>query len=54
MNTALIIIGIAIFVFMIVFIFKRAKDKRQAQQKEHDKIEEYGNKINKETRNRSK
>ena len=54
MNTALIIIGLAIFVFMIVFTLKRVKDKRQAQQKEHDKIKAYGDKINEETRNKSK
>ena len=54
MNTALIIIGLAIFVFMIVFTLKRVKNKRQAQQKEHDKIKSYGDKINEETRNKSK
>ena len=54
MNTALIIIGLAMFVFIIVFTLKRAKEKRQAQQKEHDKIKAYGDKINEETRNKSK
>tara|TARA_Y100000817_G_C16377856_1_gene333346 strand:+ start:344 stop:508 length:165 start_codon:yes stop_codon:yes gene_type:complete len=54
MNTALIIIGLAMFVFIIVFTLKRAKEKRQAQQKEHNKIREYGEKINEETRNKGK
>ena len=54
MNTALIIIGLAMFVFIIVFTLKRAKEKRQAQQKEHDKIREYGERINEETRNKGK
>ena len=42
MNTALTIIGLAMFIFIIVFTLKRAKEKRQAQQKEHEKIKEYG------------
>ena len=54
MNTALTIIGLAMFVFIIVFTLKRAKEKRQAQQKEHDKIREYGERINEETRNKGK
>tara|TARA_B110000008_G_C16469354_1_gene363405 strand:- start:271 stop:435 length:165 start_codon:yes stop_codon:yes gene_type:complete len=54
MNTALIIIGLAMFIFIIIFTLKRTKKERQAQQKEHEKIKEYGEKINKETRNKSK
>ena len=54
MDTALIIIGLAMFIFIIVFTLKRTKEKRQAQQKEHEKIKEYGEKINEETRNKSK
>jgi hypothetical protein len=54
MNTALIIIGLTMFIFIIVFNLKRAKEKRQAQQQEHEKIKEYGEKINEETRNKSK
>ena len=54
MNTALIIIGLAMFIFITVFTLKRAKEKRQAQQKEYDKIKAYGEKINEETRNKSK
>ena len=46
MNTALIIIGLAMFIFIIVFSLKRAKEKRQAQQVEHEKIKEYGENIN--------
>ena len=51
MNTALTIIGLAMFIFIIVFSLKRAKEKKQAQQEEHQKIKEYGESINKETRN---
>ena len=54
MNTALTIIGLAMFVFIIVFSLKRAKEKRQAQQVEHEKINEYGENINEETRNKNK
>ena len=51
MNTALIIIGLAMFIFIIVFNLKRARDKKKAQQEEHEKIKEYGESINEETRN---
>ena len=54
MNTALIIIGLAMFIFIVVFSLKRAKDKRKAQQEEHEKIKEYGENINEETRNKDK
>ena len=54
MNTALTIIGLAMFIFIIVFSLKRAKEKRKAQQEEHEKIEEYGESINDETRNKKK
>ena len=54
MNTALIIIGLAIFIFIIVFSLKRAKEKKQAQQVEQEKIKEYGENINEETRNKDK
>ena len=37
MNTALIIIGLAMFIFIIVFSLKRAKEKRKAQQEENEK-----------------
>ena len=42
------------FIFIIVFSLKRAKDKRKAQQEEHEKIKEYGKSINEETKNKDK
>ena len=53
MNTALTIIGLAMFIFIVVFTLKRAKDKKKAQQEEHQKIKEYGESINEETRNKN-
>ena len=52
MSEALIIIGLAMFIFIIVFSLKRVKEKREAQQEEHEKIKEYGESINEETRNK--
>ena len=49
MNTALTIIGLAMFIFIVVFTLKRAKEKKIAQQEEHEKIKEYGESINEET-----
>ncbi len=54
MNSGLIIVCLALFIFIIVFTLKRSKEKRHAQQKELDKIKEYGEKINQETRNKNK
>ena len=54
MNTALTIIGLAMFIFIIVFNLKRAKERRKAQQEEHEKIKEYGESINEETRSKDK
>ena len=54
MNTELTIIGLAMFIFIVVFTLKRAKDKKKAQQEEHEKIKEYGESINEETRNKNK
>ena len=54
MSEALIIIGLAMFIFIVVFSLKRAKEKKQAQQEEHQKIKEYGESINEETRNKNK
>ena len=54
MNTALTIIGLVMFIFIVVFTLKRAKDKKKAQQEEHEKIKEYGESINEETRNKNK
>ena len=52
MNTALIISGLAIFIFIVVFSLKRAKEKKKAQQEEHEKIKAYGESINEKTRNK--
>ena len=54
MNSGLIIVGLALFIFIIVFTLKRSKEKRHAQQKELIKIKEYVEKINQETRNKNK
>ena len=54
MNTALIIIGLAMFIFIIVFSLKHAKERRKAQQQEYEKIKEYGESINEETKNKNK
>ena len=54
MNTALITIGLAMLIFAIVFSLKRAKEKRKAWEAEREKIKEYGESINEETRNRDK
>ena len=52
MNTALIIMGLAMLIFLVVFYLKRVKEKRKAWEAEREKIKEYGEKINEETRNR--
>ena len=54
MNTALIIIGLAMFIFIVVFSLKRAKEKRKTWLEEREKIKEYGENINEETRNKDK
>ena len=54
LNSAIIIVGLAMFIFIIVFSLKRAKEKKHAQQEEHEKIKEYGESINEETRNKNK
>ncbi len=54
MNTALTIIGLAMFIFIVVSTLKRAKDRKKAQQEEHQKIKVYGESINEETRNKNK
>jgi len=53
MNTAIIIIGLAMLIFLVVFYLKRAKERRKAQEAEREKIKEYGDKINEEARNRN-
>ena len=52
MNTAIVIIGLAMLIFVIVFSLKQAKEKRKAREAEREKIKEYGEKINEETRNK--
>jgi len=52
MNTAIIIIGLAMLIFLVVFYLKRAKEKRKAWLEEREKIKEYGESINEETRNK--
>ena len=52
MNTALTIIGLAIFIFIVVFSLKRAKEKKKTQQEELEKIKAYGESINQETRDK--
>jgi len=54
LNSAIIIIGLAMFIFIIVFSLKRAKEKTKVHQEEHEKIKEYGESINEETRNKDK
>ena len=54
MNTALVIIGLSMLIFLVVFYLKRAKEKRKAWLEEREKIKEYGEKINEETRNKNK
>ena len=54
MNTAIVIIGLAMLIFLVVFYLKRAKEKRKAWLEEHEKIKAYGEEINEETRNKKK
>ena len=53
MNAALVIIGLSMLIFVIVFSLKRAKEKRKAWEAEREKIKEYGEKINEETRKKN-
>jgi len=54
MNTALVIIGLSMLIFLVVFYLKRAKEKRKTWLEEREKIKAYGESINEETRNRDK
>ena len=54
MNTALTIIGLAMFIFIVVFSLKRVKEKKKVQQEEHEKIKAYGERINEETRSKNR
>jgi len=53
MNTALVIIGLSMLIFLVVFYLKRAKEKRKAWLEEREKIKTYGEAINEETRNKN-
>ena len=53
-QTALIIIGLSMLIFLVVFYLKRAKEKRKAWLEEREKIKTYGEAINEETRNKNK
>ena len=53
MSTAIVIIGLAMLIFVIVFSLKRAKEKREAWEAEREKITAYGEEINEETRNKN-
>lgn len=52
MKTALIIIGLSMLIFIIVFNLKRAKEKRKVWREESEKIKMYGGAINEKTRNK--
>ena len=52
--TALTIVVLTIFIFIVFFSLKRALAKKQAQKEEHEKIKAYGESINEETRNKNK
>ena len=54
MNTAITIIGLSMLIILVVFYLKRAKEKRKAWEEEREKIKEYGENINEETRNKNK
>jgi len=54
MNTALVIIGLSMLIFLVVFYLKRGKEKREAWLEERKKIKAYGEEINEETRNKNK
>lgn len=51
MNIILLTFGILLLILIILFILK-FKKKKQIQQKEHQKIREYGERLNNKTRNR--
>ena len=42
------------FIFIVIFTLKRAKNKKKAQQEEHEKIKAYGENINQETRDKNR
>ena len=65
MQTALVIIGLSMLIFLVVFYLKRAKEKRRAKKiqeqlkeskhvTEKEKIRVYLDEINEETRKKHK
>ena len=65
MQTALVVIGLSMLIFLVVFYLKRAIEKRKANKiqeqlkesklvTEKEKIRVYLDKINEETRNKNK
>ena len=52
MNIAIVIIGLAMLILLVVFYLKRGKEKREAWLEEREKIKAYGEQINEETRNK--
>ena len=54
MLKAILVIGLSMLIFLVVFYLKRAKEKRKAWLEEREKIKAYGEQINEETRNKNK
>ena len=54
MSATLTIIGLEMFIFIVIFSLKSAKEKKKAQLEEREKIKAYGESINEETRNKTK
>ena len=51
MNIILLITSILLFIFIVLFLLK-VKKKKKIQQKEYQKIREYGESLNNKTRNK--
>ena len=54
MNTAIVIIGLSMLIFLVVFYLNRVKEKRKAWLEEREKIKAYGEEKNEETRSKNK
>ena len=54
MSAALVIIGLSMLIFLVVFYLKRTKEKRKAWLEEREKIKTYVEEIKEETRNRNR
>tara|TARA_Y100000590_G_scaffold385921_1_gene458353 strand:- start:365 stop:526 length:162 start_codon:yes stop_codon:yes gene_type:complete len=52
MLNAILVIGLSMLIFLVVFYLKRVKEKKKAWEAEREKIKKYGEKINEEMRNR--